>query len=107
MHRGTSQIRARCGRCPGQVCFRHSQRDRSRRGRELGPDRGTPHRRDDPAAVVHRRLYGGVMTPECALPQWDGELTSVRYDEETNTWFIIAVHSTRLGPASGGTRAMV
>jgi leucine dehydrogenase len=47
------------------------------------------------------------MTPERVLPQWDGELTSVRYDEDTNAWFVIAVHSTRLGPASGGTRAMV
>jgi leucine dehydrogenase len=43
----------------------------------------------------------------CVLPRWDGELTSVRYDEETGAWFVIAVHSTKLGPASGGTRAMV
>jgi leucine dehydrogenase len=38
---------------------------------------------------------------------WDGELCVVRYDRETGAWFVIAVHSTRLGPASGGTRAMV
>lgn len=42
-----------------------------------------------------------------ALPEWDGELTSVRHDPETGAWFVIGVHSTRLGPASGGTRAMV
>ena len=42
-----------------------------------------------------------------ALPEWDGELTSVRYDRGTGAWFVIGVHSTRLGPASGGTRAMV
>jgi leucine dehydrogenase len=41
------------------------------------------------------------------LPEWDGELTSVRHDRQTGAWFVIAVHSTRLGPASGGTRAMV
>lgn len=37
---------------------------------------------------------------------WDGELTTVRYDRETNAWFLIGVHSTVLGPAAGGTRAM-
>lgn len=42
-----------------------------------------------------------------ALPEWDGELTSVRHDPDTGAWFVIGVHSTRLGPASGGTRAMV
>jgi leucine dehydrogenase len=47
------------------------------------------------------------MDIETVLPSWDGELCSVRFDEETGAWFVIAVHSTRLGPASGGTRAMV
>ena len=41
------------------------------------------------------------------LPEWDGELTCVRNDPATGAWFVVAVHSTRLGPASGGTRAMV
>jgi leucine dehydrogenase len=41
------------------------------------------------------------------LPEWDGELTCVRHDPATGAWFVVAVHSTRLGPASGGTRAMV
>jgi leucine dehydrogenase len=41
------------------------------------------------------------------VPSWDGELCTVRFDRETGAWFVIAVHSTRLGPASGGTRAMV
>ena len=48
-----------------------------------------------------------VMDIETVLPSWDGELCSVRFDQETGAWFVIAVHSTRLGPASGGTRAMV
>ena len=47
------------------------------------------------------------MDIETVLPLWDGELCSVRFDQETGAWFVIAVHSTRLGPASGGTRAMV
>jgi leucine dehydrogenase len=37
---------------------------------------------------------------------WDGELTTVRYDRESDAWFLIGVHSTALGPAAGGTRAM-
>jgi len=41
------------------------------------------------------------------VPSWNGELCTVRFDRETGAWFVIAVHSTRLGPASGGTRAMV
>ncbi|MBL8928382.1 MAG: Glu/Leu/Phe/Val dehydrogenase [Pseudonocardia sp.] len=47
------------------------------------------------------------MDIETVSPLWDGELCSVRFDRETGAWFVIAVHSTRLGPASGGTRAMV
>ena len=47
------------------------------------------------------------MDIETVLPSWDGELCSVRFDQETGAWFVIAVHSTRLGAASGGTRAMV
>ncbi|MEU7816052.1 Glu/Leu/Phe/Val dehydrogenase dimerization domain-containing protein [Pseudonocardia sp. NPDC049154] len=40
------------------------------------------------------------------LPPWPGELTSLRVDEPSGTWSVIAVHSTRRGPAVGGTRAM-
>lgn len=40
------------------------------------------------------------------LEEWDGELLSVRHDRQTGAWLIVAVHSTVLGPASGGTRAM-
>lgn len=35
---------------------------------------------------------------------WDGEHTLVRYDRESGAWLFIAVHSTRLGRAVGGTR---
>ncbi|GAA1249078.1 Glu/Leu/Phe/Val dehydrogenase [Prauserella halophila] len=37
---------------------------------------------------------------------WDGEMTCVRHDERTGASFVIALHSTALGPAAGGTRAM-
>ncbi|MCR3722025.1 MULTISPECIES: Glu/Leu/Phe/Val dehydrogenase dimerization domain-containing protein [Prauserella salsuginis group] len=37
---------------------------------------------------------------------WDGEMTCVRHDERTGASFVIALHSTTLGPAAGGTRAM-
>jgi leucine dehydrogenase len=49
------------------------------------------------------------VVPDVAavLSAWDGEDCVVRFDRATGAWFVIAVHSTRLGPASGGTRAAV
>ena len=47
------------------------------------------------------------MTEEGVAATWKGELTAIRHDEETGAHYVIAVHSTRLGPAAGGTRAMV
>ncbi len=41
------------------------------------------------------------------LRGWDGEHVVVRYDREAEAWMFIAVHSTRLGNASGGTRMKV
>jgi leucine dehydrogenase len=41
---------------------------------------------------------------ESLLRQWDGESVIIRFDRPTRAWLIIAVHSTRLGPATGGTR---
>jgi leucine dehydrogenase len=37
-----------------------------------------------------------------ALPHRDGELTCVRHDEATGARYVVAVHPTRLGPASAG-----
>ncbi len=37
---------------------------------------------------------------------WNGELTLTRHDAETGAFFIIRLDSTRLGPATGGTRAV-
>ncbi|HET9723860.1 MAG TPA: amino acid dehydrogenase [Actinomycetota bacterium] len=41
---------------------------------------------------------------EDLLRTWDGEEAAVRFDTETRTWMFVCVHSTRLGPATGGTR---
>lgn len=41
---------------------------------------------------------------ETLLREWDGETVILRYDQPTGAWIFIAIHSTRLGPAAGGTR---
>ena len=41
---------------------------------------------------------------EALLKKWDGEETIIRYDQTADAWILIAIHSTRLGPAAGGTR---
>jgi leucine dehydrogenase len=41
---------------------------------------------------------------ESLLKEWDGETTIISYDKPTGAWIFIAIFSTRLGPAGGGTR---
>ncbi|MGB3713178.1 MAG: Glu/Leu/Phe/Val dehydrogenase dimerization domain-containing protein [Candidatus Promineifilaceae bacterium] len=41
---------------------------------------------------------------EKLLREWDGESLIITYDRPTKAWIIIAIHSTVLGPAVGGTR---
>lgn len=41
---------------------------------------------------------------ESMIREWDGENIIIRFDRPTGAWILIAVHSTRLGPATGGTR---
>jgi len=41
---------------------------------------------------------------ESLLEEWDGETVIVHFDKTTGAWILIAIHSTRLGPAAGGTR---
>ena len=36
--------------------------------------------------------------------RWDGEELLERFDAETGATILIALHSSRLGPSSGGTR---
>ena len=38
------------------------------------------------------------------LERWDGEHSVIRYDPASRAWMIVCIHSTRLGPAAGGTR---
>jgi leucine dehydrogenase len=44
---------------------------------------------------------------ESVLRGWDGEASIVRFDRETGAWIFIALHSTALGSALGGTRMRV
>jgi len=41
---------------------------------------------------------------EDLIRTWDGEEVVVGYDEPSGTWMFVCIHSTRLGPAGGGTR---
>jgi len=41
---------------------------------------------------------------EDLIRSWDGEYVVVRYDAEADAWIFIAIHSTVLGNAAGGTR---
>lgn len=41
---------------------------------------------------------------EALMREWDGESVVVQYDQPTGAWIFIAIHSSRLGPATGGTR---
>jgi glutamate dehydrogenase/leucine dehydrogenase len=44
---------------------------------------------------------------EDLLGAWDGETAVVRRDPESRAWIFVCLHSTRLGPAGGGTRMKV
>ncbi len=44
---------------------------------------------------------------EHLIRSWDGEYVVVRYDGEAGAWMFIAIHSTTLGNASGGSRMKV
>jgi leucine dehydrogenase len=38
------------------------------------------------------------------IKKWDGETVLSKYDSNSDTWLFIAIHSTSLGVATGGTR---
>jgi leucine dehydrogenase len=48
-----------------------------------------------------------VASFEELVAEWDGEEVLVRHDRPSGAWIFIALHSTRLGPAAGGTRLKV
>ncbi len=41
---------------------------------------------------------------ESLMQQWQGETVIIQHDKPTGVWIFIAVYSTLLGPAAGGTR---
>ncbi len=41
---------------------------------------------------------------EDLIRAWDGEEVVVGFDAPSGTWMFVCIHSTRLGPAGGGTR---
>ncbi|HYT10729.1 MAG TPA: Glu/Leu/Phe/Val dehydrogenase dimerization domain-containing protein [Mycobacteriales bacterium] len=41
------------------------------------------------------------------IADWDGEAVVSHHDRDTGAWMFIGIHSTRLGPACGGTRMRV
>ena len=58
--------------------------------------------------VGETHLTAGARTSfEELLDDWDGETAVVRRDRESGAWFFVCLHSTRLGPAGGGTRMKV
>jgi leucine dehydrogenase len=44
------------------------------------------------------------MSMESLLSEWDGETVIARHDKPSGAWIFVAIHSTRLGLAGGGTR---
>ena len=44
---------------------------------------------------------------ETLIDGWDGETAVIRRDRETGGWIFVCIHSTRRGPAGGGTRMKV
>lgn len=48
-----------------------------------------------------------MPTFEELLESWDGETVVVHPDRESGAWIFVCVHSTRRGPAGGGTRMKV
>jgi leucine dehydrogenase len=48
-----------------------------------------------------------VATFEELLERWGGEQAVIRRDAASGAWMFVCIHSTRLGPAGGGTRMKV
>jgi leucine dehydrogenase len=44
---------------------------------------------------------------EDLIRSWDGEEVALHYDHPSGTWMFVCIHSTRRGPAGGGTRMNV
>jgi glutamate dehydrogenase/leucine dehydrogenase len=46
----------------------------------------------------------GKTTMDSLIQEWDGETVITQHDKPSGAWIFIAIHSSRLGPATGGTR---
>ena len=44
------------------------------------------------------------MSIERRVREWEGEHVLIRHDQLADAWIIVAIHSSVLGPATGGTR---
>jgi leucine dehydrogenase len=53
------------------------------------------------------RADATMSTFEELLATWDGETAVIHRDRESGAWIFLCLHSTRLGPAGGGTRMKV
>ena len=62
-----------------------------------------------PAAgpVKQRRASTLAVVFEELLAEWDGEQAVIRFDRPSGAWMFICIHSTKRGPAGGGTRMRV
>lgn len=58
----------------------------------------------DPVGVGQHPTVLSYGAMEKLIEAWTGEHVVVRHDPEARAWIFIAVHSSRLGPATGGTR---
>jgi leucine dehydrogenase len=59
-----------------------------------------------PPAARHE-IDRGRTSFEKLLDAWDGETAVIQRDRESDGWMFVCMHSTRLGPAGGGTRMKV
>ncbi|MGH7563164.1 MAG: Glu/Leu/Phe/Val dehydrogenase dimerization domain-containing protein [Gemmatimonadota bacterium] len=44
---------------------------------------------------------------EAVIEGWEGEAVATRFDRESGSWLFVALHDSRLGPTSGGTRMRI
>jgi leucine dehydrogenase len=58
----------------------------------------------DSKKILNLNLKNRRFVMESLLKEWDGEATIISYDKPTGAWIFLAIFSTRLGPAGGGTR---
>ena len=51
-----------------------------------------------------RAIFEMNQSIESLIRSWDGEEVLIRFDRSSGAWIVFAIHSTCLGPATGGTR---